>query len=84
MRGNAAEDFAIEELDDLRTALLPPDFGCGDALAVVQKQRIGQVGVDVGFGLVVIGGIGAVGAAAGAGAKLFDAEQVHHALMVLF
>ena len=84
MRGNAAEDFAVEELDDLGTALLPPGFGCGDALAVVQKQGIGKVGVDVGLGLVVVGGIRAVGAAAGAGAELLDAEQVHHALMVLF
>ena len=58
--GDAAEDFAVEVFDDFGAALRPPDFCGGDFLAVVEDERIGEVGVGVGFGFVVVGGVGAV------------------------
>jgi hypothetical protein len=55
---DAAEDFAVEEFDDLGTPLGRPDFGGLDGLAVVQDERVGQVGPGVGFGLVVVDRVG--------------------------
>ena len=57
--GNAAENLAVEVLDDLRTALGPPDFSRCHRLAVFEHaaDRAGS-GIDVGLRLVVVGRIG--------------------------
>jgi hypothetical protein len=56
--GDAAEDLAVEEFDELGAALGLPDFGGLDRLAVVQDERVGQVGPGIGFGLVVVDRVG--------------------------
>ena len=42
--GYAAVDLAIEVLDDLGAALIPPHFGRRDLFAVVEDEWIGEVG----------------------------------------
>ena len=79
---NATENLAVEELDQLGTALVPPDLGGGDGLAVVQDERIGQVGPGVGPGLVPVDGIGAGAVLRDAGAQRGDVQEVHHVLVV--
>jgi len=44
---NAADNLAVEELDDLRTTLLPPNIRGGHALAVVHEERIGKARIEV-------------------------------------
>jgi hypothetical protein len=80
--GDAAEVFAVEEFDDLGAALGPPLFGGGDGFAVVEDERVGEVGPGVGFGLVIIDGVGAVGVRLDSGAQGGDVEEVEEALVV--
>jgi hypothetical protein len=62
--GTAAVDVRLEELKDLRPALLVPGLGVANALAVVQNQRIGQsVFRDFGFVVVDVLALGARGRA---------------------
>ena len=79
---NAADHLAIELLDDLGTALLPPRLGAGDLLAVLERQDFGQVGIRVGERLVVVGVVRRRLVSARARAKRLDAELLHHVLMV--
>ncbi len=80
---HAAEDLALEVLDDFRAAHLPPLLGGGDLLAVLRHQRIGQVGEGIGLGGVVIGRVGRAGVAARAGAQPGDAQLLHHVFVIL-
>jgi hypothetical protein len=41
---DAAEDFALKELDDFGTAQFPPVFRGGDAAAVIEAKDFGVVG----------------------------------------
>ncbi len=59
--GDAAEDLAVEDFDELGAALGPPDFCGGDVFAVVEDEWVGEIGVGIGFGFVVVGGVGAIG-----------------------
>jgi hypothetical protein len=52
-------------------------------LAVVQDERVWEIRGGVGFGLVVVGGVGCVGVAGAPGAEGGDVEQIHGSLMVL-
>jgi hypothetical protein len=81
--GDAAQDLAVKEFDELRTALGPPDFGGLDRLAVVENKRVGQVGPRVGFGFIPVDGVGTLAVLGDAGTQRGDVEQVEHALMVL-
>jgi len=40
----SAIDFAVEELDDLRPALGPPDFGCQNGLPLFRTNGSGIFG----------------------------------------
>ena len=73
----------IEEGNNLRAALAPPLLSGRHRFAIHQFQRIGEVGVDVGLGLVVVGIVGRARIVAGAGAQGLDVEQIHFALMLL-
>ncbi len=81
--GDAAVDILLVHLDDLRAALVPPDLGSGDGLAVVQFERVGEIGPGVGLRLVVVGVVGGFFIAAGTGTQRLDAELVHHVLVIL-
>ncbi len=78
-----ANDFALEVLEDLGAALLPPLLGGCHFLAISQGERVGEIGVRIGLLLIVIGTIGSAGAAAGAGPEPDDPQLLHHILMVL-
>ena len=80
--GDAAEGLAVEEFDDLGTPLGRPDFGGLDGLAIVQDERVGQVGPGIGLGLVVVDGVGGFGVRTDAGAKCGDVEEIEEALVV--
>ena len=80
---DAAQYLAIEVLRDLQTALRPPDLGRGHALAVLEQQRVGQAGVNVGLRLVVIDRVRRFGIMAGPWPEFLDAEQVHEQLVIL-
>ena len=81
--GNAAVDVFLVQVDDLGTALVPPHLRRGDGLAVVKLERVGEIGIDIGLRLIVIGVVGGFFIAARAGAQPLDAELVHHVPMVL-
>jgi hypothetical protein len=81
--GDAAENLAVEELDQLGTALGGPDLGGLDGLAVVQDERIGQVGPGIGLRLVPVDGIGAGAILRDAGTQRGDVEEVEHVLVVV-
>ena len=81
---NPTVDFAIEELHNLRAAFGPPDVRRGDALAVGEQERVGQLRIWVGLGLIVVGGIRRRGFVFAAGANRLHAEQIHQALVILF
>jgi hypothetical protein len=81
--GDAADDLAVKELDELRTALGPPDFGGLDGLTVVQHQRVGQVGPGLALDSSQLTGLGTLAVLGDAGTQRGDVEQVEHALMVL-
>ena len=66
---HAAVDLAVEVLDDLRPPLFPL-VGRGDLLAVLEDQRVGQVGIRVGLRLVEVGGVGRLGVAVRPAAEL--------------
>jgi hypothetical protein len=82
--GDSAVDFAVEEFDDLRTALLKPSGPGDDFASVVKEQGIGKGGVGVRLGLVVVDGVGASAAATYAGAQFSDVEEIEETLVVLF
>src|SRR6266581_5760592 len=79
---DVANDFALEVFDNFGAALLPPHLRGGGLLAVLQRESIGQVRKRIRFGLVVICMIGVFLVSAWTGTKRFDAELVHHVLMV--
>ena len=79
---DAAEHLAIELLDDLGTALLPPRIGAGDLAAVLQRQDFRQVGIRIRQRLVVVGVIRRGLVAARTGTQRLDAELLHHVLVV--
>ena len=82
--GNAANDIAVEELDQLGTALGGPIL-CGfDGLAVVEYQRVGEIGPGIGLGLVPVDGVGTLAVLSDSGTQRGDAEEVHHVLMVVW
>jgi hypothetical protein len=80
---DAPEDFAIEVFDDFGAALFGPLRGRGDLFPVLQGEDVGQIGIGVGGGLVVVGVVGRGFGAAGAGAEGLDAELIHHVLVVI-
>ena len=80
--GDTTIYFRLEVLDDLRTALLPPDGGLGHFLAVLQPQDVGQIREGIGQGLVVVGMIGRLFVTAGPRTERLDAELLHHVLMI--
>ncbi len=59
VRGDTAVDLAAEVFEDLGAALVPPHGRGGDGLAVAQAQRVGEIGVGVCLGLLVVGVVGA-------------------------
>ena len=76
-------DFLFEQLDDFGAALVPPEFGRRHFFSVVERERIGKIGVGICFRLVVVGVAARLLIAARARAQGFDAELVHHVLVVL-
>ena len=78
--GHAAVDLALEVLDDLGTALLPPHFRGRDLPAVLQGQDVRPVRIGVGLGRVVVRGVRHAGGgpAVVAGPKLRDAQLSQH------
>jgi hypothetical protein len=83
VRRNAAVHILLEVRDDLPPPLLPPHPRRRHTPAVLQDQRIGQVRVRIRERLVVVRVIRRVLIAARAGAERLDAEEVHHAPMIL-
>ena len=81
---HAAVHLALEALDDLRPADLPPLFGGSHLLALVRLEDLGQDGIGVGLALVVVGGEGAARIGVEAAADGLDAQLVEHVLVVLF
>ena len=81
--GNAAKNLAVEEFDQFGAALGGPDLGGGDGLAVVENERIGQVGPGIGLRLVPVDGVGAGAVLRDAGTQRGDVEEVEHVLVVL-
>jgi hypothetical protein len=81
--GNTAKDIAVELLEDLRTALRPPDLGGGDLVAILEEERVGE-GVRADLGFVDVGGVGRFGIAVRAATQGSDVEEVEGALMILF
>ena len=81
--GNAAVHLARHVFGDLGAAQLPPLLGGRDLRAVLERQDIGEVGIRVGERLVVVGVIGRRVVSARTGAQGLDAEQIHHASVIL-
>ena len=81
--GHEAIDVLRKHVDELGAPLVPPHFRSRDLGAVVQGERIGKDGIGIGLGFVVVGVVGSVLVAAGAGAQRLDAELVHHVLVIL-
>jgi hypothetical protein len=79
---DAAEDLAVEELEQLRAPLLLPHFGGGDSLAVVEHERVREIREWIGRGLVEARAVGTVRSRRGARAKRSDVQQIHHTLMI--
>ncbi len=55
---HAAKHLAIELLDNLRSALFPPDVRARDLLAVLEGQDVGQIRIRIREGFVVVGVVG--------------------------
>ena len=82
--GHAAVHLAVEQLDDLRPALLPPLLAASSrAVPSFEPQRVGQVRVRRRLALVGVGGERRVGLGVGAAAQLVDLQQVQHPAVVL-
>ena len=79
---HAPQYFALEVLDDLRPALLPPHLGARNLAAVRQREGVGQGGEGIGERLVVVGVVRRLLVAARAGPQRSDAELLHHLSMV--
>ncbi len=81
---DAAENFSIEILDDLRPPLVPPDLRRGDSPAALQCEWIRKIRKRIRFRFVVVGGprVGFGHAAARRRPKPSDAELLHHILMI--
>ena len=82
IRRHAADHFAIEILDNLRPALLPPHVRARDLLAVLERQRIGKVRVGIGECLVVVGVVRCRLVPARTRTQRRDPELLHHVLVI--
>jgi hypothetical protein len=85
MVGSLAPDFVFEVGDDLRAALVEPLFRGSDTPAVLEQERVGEAGIDVGFGFVVVGGVRRPGVTVGPWAEVgfLEMEEGEQALAVL-
>ena len=81
---HAAIDLALEALDDLRPADVPPLLRGGHLLAGVGPEDLREHGEGIGLAFVIIGGIGALLVRVETAADGFDPELVEHVLVVLF
>src|SRR5262249_3345262 len=60
-----------------------PDLGVGDTLSVFEEQRVRQLRIGIGPGLIVVDGIWRVGVVwIGARPQRGDTQKFHHQLMV--
>ena len=74
--------FAIELLDDLGPALLPPHGRARDLPAVLERQDFRKVWVRICQRLVVVGVVGRRFVAARPWTQRFDAELLHHVSVI--
>ena len=78
-----AVDILREHFNQLGAALVRPHLGSGDFFAVIHHQRIGDVGIGIGFRFIVVGVVGRVFVSAETGTQRLDAKLVHHVLVIL-
>ena len=69
---------AVKILDDFGAALIPPHFGAGYFLPVFQRERVGQIGIGIGFRLIIVGRSG--DARIHSGPQGGDVQLVEHLL----
>ncbi len=81
---HAPVDLAVEVLDDLGPARLPPGRSARDLPAALQHQRVRQLRVRVGLRLVVVDRVRRLRVARiRPGPQRRDPEQVHEPLVIL-
>ena len=80
---DATIDVLLVHLHDFRTPLVPPHRRRRHLLAVVQSERIGKIGIRVRLRLVVVGMIRSLFITARTGTQGFDAQLIHHVLVIL-
>src|SRR5207247_7421805 len=74
----------VEVLDDFPPPALPPHCRRGNLLPVLEHQRVRQVRVGIGLGLVVVGRVRSRAVhAVGSTAELLDVQKLHHPLVIL-
>ena len=79
-----AIDFPVKVLNSFRAPLLPPHLRRSRFFPVLQCQGIGQVGIGIGLGLVGVLIIGRPWVhTVGTRPQGFDAQLLHHVLMIL-
>ena len=78
-----AIDIFREHVDDLGAALFPPHLRRRHLLAVVHRERVGNIGIGIGLRFVVVGVVRSIFVAAPTRAKRLDAELIHHVLVIL-
>ncbi len=83
VRGHAPVDFALEILDDLRPAHLPPRLRVPHRPPVPCPHQLRIIREGVGLRLVVVGRVGRVLLRTDAGPQPPYAELTHHVLVIL-
>ena len=79
----AAIHFALEALDDLRPADIPPLLGGGHLLARVRPEDFRNHGEGIGLAFVVVGGVRTLFVSVEPATDGLDAQLVQHVLVVL-
>ena len=80
---HAADDLALEVLDDLGSAPAPPRLGRRHLRAAAQRQRIGQQRIRVRFRFVVVRGVRRRSIGRRPRAQLPNAELLEHVAVIV-
>ena len=80
---NTSVNILREHLDEFGAALIPPHLRRCHFLAIIQRERVRQVRKRICERFIVVGVIWRLLVPAWSGPERFDAQLIHHVLMIL-